>query len=201
MARLRPAAHLPPASTRQRIGLFGGTFDPPHSGHMHVAETARKRLGLDAVWWFPARGNPLKAAPGEFENRLAAVQIMTATNRVMNVSDIEQHAHLTYTVDLVRLVKAHCPHAQLVWIMGSDSLANFHLWKDWKTIAHLIPIAVIARPGATLAARNSHFARVYSDARLPGAASQKLPGHDTPAWTYLKAPFNPESSTALRGRS
>lgn len=191
---------MPPSGTRQKIGLFGGSFDPPHSGHMHVAETAMKRLGLDCVWWVPARGNPLKSQPGHFDNRLAAVQIMTQANRAMKVSDIEQHAHLTYTVDLVRLMKAHCPHAQLVWIMGSDSLANFHNWKDWLTIAHLIPIAVIARPGATLAARTSHFARMFSDARLPGRASQKLAGHKTPAWTYLKAPLNPASSTALRGK-
>jgi len=155
MPHLRRAAHLPPTSSRQRIGLFGGSFDPPHSGHMHVAQTALKRLDLDQVWWFPARGNPLKSAPGEFDTRLAAVQVMTDAHRAMRVSDVEAHAGLTYTIDLVRLVRAHCPNARLVWIMGSDSLENFHQWKDWQALARLIPIAVIARPGSTQATRSS----------------------------------------------
>ena len=200
MAQFHRAAHLPPTSSRQRIGLFGGSFDPPHSGHMHVAKTALKRLDLDQVWWFPARGNPLKATPGEFDARLAAVQIMLETHRAMKVSDVEAHAGLTYTIDLVRLMRAHCPNAQLVWIMGSDSLENFHEWKDWQSLAKLIPIAVIARPGSTQASRSSHFAKVFRKSRLPRRAAKLLPGHDTPAWTYLNAPLNPASSTALRNK-
>lgn len=198
MPALRPAAHLPPATTRQRIGLFGGSFDPPHEGHMHVAETAIKRLGLDQVWWFPTPGNPLKHPPGAYEARLAAVQILTSRNKAMRVSDIEQRANIRYTIDLAKLLRAHCPQAQLVWIMGSDSLMNFHHWKDWKTLAQLIPIAVIARPGATLAARTSHFASVFREARLPRRMSWQLAAREAPAWTYLTAPLHAASSTALR---
>ncbi|MDJ0920145.1 MAG: nicotinate (nicotinamide) nucleotide adenylyltransferase [Henriciella sp.] len=200
MPRLRPAAHLPPAGTRQRIGLFGGSFDPPHSGHLHVAETALKRLRLDQVWWFPTPGNPLKAPPGEFDARLAAVQVLTAQNKAMRISDIEMRAHLTYSIDLIRLVRAHCPQAQLVWLIGADSLMTMHYWKDWRQIAATIPIAVVARPGFELAARTSHFARIFRDARLPARSAVALPGHKTPAWTYLNAPLNRMSSTALRKR-
>ncbi|WOR14323.1 nicotinate (nicotinamide) nucleotide adenylyltransferase [Hyphomonas sp. FCG-A18] len=202
MSRLRVAQHLPPASTRARIGLFGGSFNPPHDGHMHVAETALKRLALDQVWWIPARGNPLKEAPAAFQGRLGAVQIMTRNHRGMRVSDIEAHAHLTYTIDTVRLFRAHSPGAQFVWIMGSDSLMNFHHWKDWHTLARTIPIAVIARPGATLAARSSHFAKVFKEARRPRRMSAMLAEQKSPAWIYLTAPLNPASSTAIRqGRS
>lgn len=200
MPALRPALHLPPAKSRQRIGLFGGSFDPPHSGHMHVAETAMKRLCLDQVWWFPTPGNPLKHPPGAYEARLAAVQILTEHNKAMRVSDIEQRAGIQYTIDLVRLVRAHCAEAQLVWIMGSDSLLNLHHWRDWESLAHLIPFAVVARPGATLSARTSHFARKYADFRLPRRAAKLLPGREAPAWTYLTAPLNHESSTAIRAR-
>ncbi|MBR9834550.1 MAG: nicotinate (nicotinamide) nucleotide adenylyltransferase [Alphaproteobacteria bacterium] len=198
MPRLRHAAHLPPTSTRQRIGLFGGSFDPPHPGHMHVAETALKRLRLDEVWWFPTPGNPLKHRPGAYEARLAAVQVLTASNRAMQVSDIEARAKITYTIDLVKLLRAHCPHASFVWLMGSDSLENFHLWRDWQALAHLVPIGVIARPGSLVSARNSHFARMFAHARLPETASHTLAGHAAPAWTYIKAPLNRASSTALR---
>jgi nicotinate-nucleotide adenylyltransferase len=198
MSRLRVAQHLPPASTRARIGLFGGSFNPPHAGHMHVAETALKRLALDQVWWIPARGNPLKEAPAAFQARLGAVQIMTQNHRGMRVSDIEAHAHLTYTIDTVRLFRAHSPGAQFVWIMGSDSLMNFHHWKDWQALACTIPIAVIARPGATLAARSSHFAKVFKEARRPRRMSWCLADCSAPAWSYLTAPLNPASSTAIR---
>lgn len=198
MPRLRAAAHLPPSSTRQRIGLFGGSFDPPHTGHMHVAETGLKQLRLDEVWWFPTPGNPLKQPPGAYEARLAAVQIMIEGHRAMKVSDIEQRSHIHYTVDLVKLLRAHCPQAQLVWLMGSDSLESFHRWKEWQTIAEMMPIAVIARPGSTLAARTSHFASIFRQQRLPRSAAALLPGHSTPAWSYLTAPMNEESSTAIR---
>ena len=198
MAHLRPAAHLPPTSTRARIGLFGGSFDPPHTGHVHVAETAMKRLGLDQVWWFPTPGNPLKEAPSDYVARLGAVRILTEKNRAFEVSDIEKRAHLRYSIDLVTLLKKHCPHAQFAWIMGGDSLRSFHHWKDWQTLARSVPIAVIARPGSEQAARVSRFAKIFREHRLPDTAASVLPEQTAPAWVYVPAPLNPTSSTALR---
>ena len=198
MALLRPAAHLPPTSTRARIGLFGGSFDPPHGGHLHVAETALKRLNLDQIWWFPTPGNPLKEDPSDYEARLGAVRILTQNNRAFEVSNIEKQAHLRYTIDLVRLLRKHCPHAKLTWIMGGDSLTNFHRWKDWKSLAHQVPIAVIARPGSERSALVSPFAKAFQQSRLSHRAARMLPGHETPAWIYLPAPLNPVSSTAIR---
>ena len=198
MAHLRPAAHLPPTSTRARIGLFGGSFDPPHSGHLHVAETAMKRLDLDQVWWFPTPGNPLKEAPSDYEARLGAVRVLTGNNRAFEVSDIEKRAHLRYTIDLVRLLKKQCPNAKLTWIMGGDSLMTFHFWKDWQALAQTLPIAVIARPGFERAARVSPFAKAFRHRRLPDKASHILPLQKAPHWVYIPAPLNPISSTALR---
>lgn len=198
MAYIRSAAYLPPRSTRARIGLFGGSFDPPHPGHLHVAETAMKRLGLDQVWWFPTPGNPLKEAPSDYEARFAAVQDLTKHNRAFRVSNIEQQASLRYTYDLIRLMRQHCPRADLVWIMGGDSLMTFHYWKDWEKLAESIPIAVIARPGFELASRFSLFAKRMRRHRLADNAASILPEQKAPAWLYLPAPLNPISSTALR---
>ncbi len=200
MAKLRPAAHLPPASTRARIGLFGGSFDPPHSGHVHVAETAMKHLGLDQVWWFPTPGNPLKEAPSDYEARFEAVCDLTRRNRKFQVSAAEKHAHLRYTIDLVRLLKQHCPKAQLTWIMGGDSLMTFHFWKDWQGLAETVPIAVISRPGFELAARVSPFAKAFARQRVPDIAARTLVEQSAPRWVYLPAPLNPVSSTALRNQ-
>ena len=198
MAIARPAAFLPPRQTRARIGLFGGSFDPPHSGHMHVAETAMKRLGLDQVWWFPTPGNPLKEAPSEYADRLRAVQDMTKRNRRIRVSEVEQQLRLRYTVDLVKLLKRHCRNAQLVWIMGGDSLMTFHYWKDWRLLTDLVPIAVVARPGFEIAAQVSPFAKALKQGRMCDEAGRVLVAQQTPAWVYLPAPLNPVSSTAIR---
>lgn len=200
MAFNRPAAHLPPASTRARIGLFGGSFDPPHSGHVHVASTALKHLNLDAVWWFPTPGNPLKEAPSDYDARFTAVEALTRHNRAFQVSAIEQQVGLRYTYDLVRRLRKHSPKAQFVWIMGGDSLMTFHYWKDWEKLAATVPIAVIARPGFELAARVSPFAKRLARHRRPNKSAHILPVQNAPAWTYIPAPLNPISSTAIRGQ-
>lgn len=200
MTFLRPAAFLPPSRTRARIGLFGGSFDPPHSGHLHVASTAHKRLGLDQVWWFPTPGNPLKEAPSDYHVRFRDVEALTARHRHFKVSDVEKQLNLRYTFDLVRLMRHHCPQAQLVWIMGADSLMTFHYWKDWQQLAETIPIAVIARPGFAQAARVSPFAKRLSRNRIPGHGARLLASKKAPAWTYLTAPLDPMSSTLLRSR-
>lgn len=198
MAFIRPAAHLPPRRTRARIGLFGGSFDPAHSGHLHVAETAMKRLGLDQVWWFPTPGNPLKEAPSDYEARLDAVRDLTRNNRRFRVSDVEQRLSLRYTVDLVALLTERCREAGLVWIMGGDSLTSFHHWKDWRALTEMIPVAVIARPGYEIAAQTSRFAKLLDRERVPGHAARALPQRTAPAWVYLPAPLNPISSTSIR---
>lgn len=178
--------------------MFGGSFDPPHSGHVHVASTAMRRLNLDAVWWFPTPGNPLKEAPSDYEARFEAVQNLTRHNPSFRVSDIEKQAGLRYTFDLVNLMRRQCPRADLVWIMGGDSLMTFHFWKDWEKLAEAIPIAVVARPGFELAARVSPFAKRLARHRLPDRAARILPQQEAPAWAYLPAPLNPISSTVLR---
>ncbi|MEM7640862.1 MAG: nicotinate (nicotinamide) nucleotide adenylyltransferase, partial [Pseudomonadota bacterium] len=191
-------ASLPPSRTRARIGLFGGSFDPPHSGHLHVAETAMKRLGLDQVWWFPTPGNPLKEAPSDYAARFEAVRDLTRHHRKFRVSNVEKQLNLRYTIDLVRLLKQRCREAQLVWIMGGDSLMTFHYWKDWRALTELVPIAVVARPGFEIAAQSSPFANALKHSRVRDEAGRVLLAQDTPAWVYLPAPLNAISSTQIR---
>lgn len=190
-------AHLPGPHQNLRIGLLGGSFNPAHSGHRLVAETGLKRLGLDAVWWIVARGNPLKTDHGRFQERLASARAIAAHPR-MHVSDIEATRRLTYTADMLATLKARAPRARFVWLMGADNLQNFHRWREWETIAETVPIAVVARPGIGPRARNSVFSRRYAFARLPESEARRLPLAQAPAWVYLKGPVDPVSSTALR---
>ena len=188
---------LPGPTRGLRIGLFGGSFNPAHSGHLLVAETAMKRLGLDWVWWVVARGNPLKTSHGDFSARLASAQAV-AKNPRMIVTDIEVRLGLTYTSDTLAAIVARAPEAHFVWLMGVDNLAGFHHWKDWQGIANTLPIAVIARPGTGPGERNSPFARRFARNRVPTAAAPTLAATLPPAWTYLPAPLDPTSSTVLR---
>jgi nicotinate-nucleotide adenylyltransferase len=190
---------LPGPTEGLRIGLFGGSFNPAHSGHMHVAETAMKRLHLDWVWWIVARGNPLKTSHGDFDARVASARAL-ARNPRMIVTDIEAELGLTYTADTLAAIITRAPDAHFVWLMGADNLASFHHWKNWQAIAQSVPIAVVARPGVGPAERNSPFARRFASNRIPAAAARTLATAAPPAWTYLAAPLDPTSSTALRAR-
>lgn len=187
---------LPGPAAGRRIGLLGGSFNPAHGGHLHVAETALRRLRLDSVWWVVARGNPLKTDHGSFEDRLASARAI-ARSPDMEVTGIEAELGLTYTVDTLRALRKAAPEADFVWIMGADSAAGFHLWKDWEAIARTVPVAIVSRPGTRLS-RSWPFTRQFAGARIPERDAASLPGREAPAWVYLRARGNPLSSTALR---
>ena len=117
---------------------------------------------------------------------------------LMVATDIEKQLDLTYTYDLIRVLKRTAPHAQFVWLMGGDNLLGFHRWKGWDEIARMIPIAVVARPGAGPRARLSKFAARFRKHRIPNYAAARLPQTLAPAWVHMRAPLNEESSTRLR---
>ncbi len=195
-AALRTGFHLQPG---MRVGLYGGSFNPAHDGHAHVAETARKRLGLDRVIWLVSPQNPLKSArdTAPLVERMAGVR-RQARDRGMVVSDVETRMGSHYTIDTVRALKARYPGVKFVWIMGADSLATFHRWKGWTQIMREVPVAVISRPWASLKSRFSPTARRFAAARRPAAEAALLPDQAAPAWVYLHGPLNFASSTALR---
>lgn len=189
--------HLPGPTDGLSIGLIGGSFDPPHSGHVHVIRTALSRVGLDWVWAIPARGNPLKKTQTPFAMRIELARGMFTGPRT-RVTPLEYDMGLTYTVDVIATLQRRAPRARFVWVMGADSLQGFHHWRHWRELAHQIPIAAVSRPNAFPAAGLSPFARMFAGARVPQAEARRLPWLDAPAWTLIKAPHDPLSSTALR---
>lgn len=192
---------LPPNRPGLRIGLYGGSFDPVHAGHEHVAETALRRLGLDRVWWLVTPGNPLKTRrPTDMATRLADMR-RTIRHPAMTVTDIDGAIGARYTIDTIRFLQRRCPDVRFVWIMGADSLQGFDRWRDWREIARRIPIAVVDRPGYTLGSLSSRMARAFAANRLPGAAARALPYQAAPAWVFLFGRRSTLSSTALRDKS
>ena len=181
------------------IGLFGGSFNPPHAGHALVAEIALRRLGLDQLWWMVTPGNPLKnrADLAPLATRIKACEALVSDPRI-KITAFEQSFGVTYTANTLRLIKAKNPLARFIWIMGADNLRSFHRWQNWRTIAETFPIAVIDRPGATLAYLSSTMAQAYSHARVDEDDAGILWTKTAPAWMFIHGPRSTLSSTALR---
>ena len=183
-----------------RIGLLGGSFNPAHKGHRAISVAAMRVLGLDEVWWLVSPGNPLKEGAKDmasFEARLASARRQARGGRI-RVSDFEQREHTRYTFDTIRRLKRRYPAHRFIWLLGSDTLPNFHKWRDWRGIAREVPIAVIPRHGydrATLAVRAmgwlGRFVRPLSQARFWTEWS-------APAILLLRLPRDPTSATAIR---
>ena len=199
--RLRPSglARLPRAAPGMRIGLYGGSFNPAHAGHRHVSLMALKRLGLDRVWWIVTPGNPLKD-PGELAStaaRVAEARKVAADPRI-DVTTFEEDIRARYTVDTLAYLKRRYPGVRFVWIMGADNLAGFHRWRGWRSIARMMPMAVIDRPGWTLKAVRSRSAVALAAWRIGEDEAVALPGIEPPAWVFLHGPRSHLSSTMLR---
>ena len=186
-------------SAGMAVGLYGGSFDPVHPGHAHVAQTARKRLGLDRVIWIVSPQNPLKGANASatLDARLALVADL-ARGPGMIVSDLERRIGTRYSIDTIRWLKRRFPTVRFVWIVGADVLAGFHQWRGWVALAREVAIAVVSRPGSAVRSRFSPLARRFGSFRIPTRAARTLADHAPPAWVYLPAPFHFISSTALR---
>lgn len=181
------------------VGLFGGSFNPPHAGHALVSEIALRRMRLDQIWWIVSPGNPLKdkrdLAP--LSQRIRLCERMNADRRV-RVTAFEAAHHIRYTADTLALVKSRNPGVDFVWIMGADSLRDFHRWQRWREIALTFPIAVVDRPGATLSFLSSVMAKTFDHARVDERDASLLARMTAPAWTFIHGPRSSLSSTSIR---
>jgi len=199
VAASRPRYRIPAHYAGQRIGLFGGTFDPPHGAHLAACLLAMKRLALDRVWWLVTPGNPLKDTMGlaPLDERIAAARELARHPR-LDVTGIEAAIGVRYSFDTIRYLVSHCPGVRFVWIMGADNLRAFHRWQNWRGIAELVPIAVVDRLGPSLYATASVAAQALGHRRVPESEARSLLSRCTPTWVLLHGLKSPLSSTALR---
>ena len=182
-----------------RIGLLGGSFNPPHIAHRAISLFAIKRLKLDRVWWLVSPGNPLKdhAALHDLDERADAARRMANDPRI-DVTCLEAVIGTRYTADTITYLRRRTPGLRLVWIMGADNLAQFHRWQNWRRIASEVPIAVIDRPGSTLKSMFSRGGGALAPYRLSESAAATLANARPPAFVFLHGPRSSLSSTALR---
>ncbi|HEX4893298.1 MAG TPA: nicotinate-nucleotide adenylyltransferase [Hyphomicrobiaceae bacterium] len=190
---------LPLALPGQRIGLLGGSFNPPHAAHVLVSRIALARLRLDRIWWIVTPGNPLKKlgqlAP--LDVRLMQCRALARDPRIV-VTGFESGLGTSFTAATLAFLKRRQPALSFVWVMGADCLVEFHRWRQWRDIFRLMPVAVVDRPGQHLKAMSSPAARTFSASRWPRSRAAGLADAEPPAWTMLTGPLSPLSSTALR---
>ncbi len=182
-----------------RIGLLGGSFNPPHAAHRAISRFAIKRLQLDRVWWLVTPGNPLKDGQGlrELNERAGAARKMANDPRI-DVSCLESVIGTRYTEDTISYLRRRCGGLRFVWIMGADNLAQFHRWQNWRRIADQVPFAVIDRPPQSFRALAAPAARALERYRIPESRAGKLAGSRPPAWVFLTGMKSSLSSTGLR---
>ncbi|MCB1380643.1 MAG: nicotinate-nucleotide adenylyltransferase [Alphaproteobacteria bacterium] len=189
----------PPFGSGQRIGLFGGSFNPAHRGHFMVALYAMKKLQLDWVWWLVSPQNPLKDSreTGEYATRLAYARNIARHPRFV-VTDIEKQMASRTTAETLRGLEPVLRRGKFVWIMGADSFASLHCWNDWLEIPSALPIAILARPGYSLRALGGPAALRFDEEEVPTHLAAQLATMKPPAWCFIPMPLRPESSTAIR---
>jgi nicotinate-nucleotide adenylyltransferase len=185
-------------STR-RIGLLGGSFNPAHAGHKHIADIALRRLRLDQVWLLVSPGNPLKPMAGmaPLSARLGSARRIADGRRIV-ATDIERALGTRFTRDTLRALTRLFPRARFVWLMGADNLVQLPRWRGWVDIARTTKIAVLPRPAYNARAMSSLAARRLRRWRIPAAAASKLADMSGPAWTFLQVRQNSLSASALR---
>jgi nicotinate-nucleotide adenylyltransferase len=193
------AQAIPLYSNGMRIGLLGGSFNPPHVAHRAISLFAIKRLKLDRVWWLVTPGNPLKdrGALHDLDQRIDAAREMAEDPRI-DISCLESVIGTRYTVDTITYLRRRASGLRFVWIMGADNLAQFHRWQNWRRIAAEVPIAVIDRPPQSFRALAAPAAQALARYRLPENQAGRLADHRTPAWVFLTGMKSSLSSTGLR---
>ena len=183
---------------RRPVGLLGGSFSPPHQGHVHISEVALRMFDLGKIYWVYAKQNPLKkVGPSSLEYRFEESKKLVNNPRI-KLSSIEIMNNFHYSFQLLKFLKRRNSHINFIWVMGEDNIVQFHLWKNWQWIVDNVKIAVIARGGNRSMVNSSTFALKYRSFRLKGKQSAQLQQFKPPIWCIVDSKKIKLSSTDLR---
>ena len=184
-------------SKKKFVGILGGTFDPPHEGHLFISKFAKIKLDIGEVWWIVTTTNPLKKNKIDYKKRLKKVKrfLMNHQIKVIVIQDLSKN---TYTVDLLEYLFKKFPHKKFIWLMGADNLFSFHLWRDWKKIFYNIPIAIFDRPPYSLSISKAKAILYFKEDRINSKLSRNLKFMKPPKWLFLTGLTNLQSSTKIR---
>ena len=184
-------------SKKKFVGILGGTFDPPHEGHLFISKFAKIKLDISEVWWVVTTTNPFKKYSENYEKRLKKVKkfLVDQHIRVLEMPDLSKNI---YTVDLLEYLFKKFPQKKFIWLMGADTLVNFHLWRDWKKIFYNIPIAIFDRPSYSLNIAKAKATLYFKEERISSKLSKNLKLMSPPKWTFITGLTHLQSSTKIR---
>jgi len=182
----------------KKIGLLGGSFDPPHRGHLYISLEAKKILNLDEVWWLITPQNPLKISkPAKYSERLRNSKKITK-NMPIKIKEIEKKIKSKYSYETIKYLKNHYKNIKFFWLMGADNLINFHQWQKWQKIIKDMPIVIFRRYGYNTKALKSTTSNIYKNFRINKKKLSDSDFKNLPAWVIVENKEIKISSTEIR---
>ena len=180
------------------IGLLGGSFDPPHRGHIYISLEAKKILQLDGIWWLVTPKNPLKISrPANYEERIHNCKSITKTHPI-KIEEIEKKIKSTYSFQTIDFLQNHYENINFFWLMGADNLINFHYWQKWRKIFSSIPIVIFRRHDYNVRALKSITLKTFNNFKISSKYLNKKKFTTLPAWTWIDNKEIKISSTEIR---
>ena len=182
----------------KNIGLLGGSFDPPHKGHLYISLEAKKILKLDEIWWLITPQNPLKInQPASYSERVKNCKILTK-NKPIKIKEIEKKINSRFSYQTIKYLNNHYKYIKFFWLMGADNLINFHQWQNAHRIFNEIPIVVFRRYGYNQQALKSYISNLYKNFRVKNKNIHIDNFNQLPAWTIIQNKEIRISSTEIR---
>jgi nicotinate-nucleotide adenylyltransferase len=182
------------------IGLLGGSFDPPHKGHLHISLEAKKILKLDEIWWLVTPQNPLKISkPATYKERIKNCYSITRGHPI-KITEIEKKINSKYSYESINFIQNHYKNIKFFWLMGADNLINFHKWEKWHAIFKEISIVVFKRHGYNNKALNSLALKKFLQYQINVNPVDKIDFKKLPSWAWVNNIEINISSTEIRNQ-
>ena len=182
----------------KRIGLLGGSFDPPHKGHMYISLEAKKLLQLDEVWWLVTPQNPLKISkPATYEERIKNCKKISKKKPII-IKEIEKKIDSQYTYETLDYLLNVYTNIKFFWLMGADNLINFHKWQKWRQIFREISVVVFKRHGYNIRALKSIAYKSFSNYKIISVSHNENQFIKLPSWVWINNKEIRISSTEIR---
>ena len=184
----------------KKIGLLGGSFDPPHKGHLFISLEAKKILNLDEVWWLVTPKNPLKISePASYEERVDNCKNITR-NFPIKIQEIEKKIQSDYSYKTINYILKHYNSIKFFWLMGADNLINFHKWEKWQKIFNNMSIVIFRRHGYNTKALKSIASQKFKSSRIVNSKTNFDDFTVTPSWLVIENKEIKISSSEIRNQ-
>ena len=182
----------------KHIGLLGGSFDPPHRGHIYISLEAKKILSLDQVWWLVTPQNPLKITrPATYIERINNCNDISRTHPIV-VKEIEKKINSKYSYNTIEYLSNHYSSIKFYWLMGADNLVNFHKWQNWKKFFNKISVVIFKRDGYNRDALKSISSKTFENYQIKSKKLNQIHFTSLPSWAFIQNKEIRISSTEIR---